>query len=217
MELCQSQSAVVLFMQPRDGSGSKWSPVLKVWEELCDKHSKVSQNTDKNHLLFCCKQCSQTFCYSIQKLRKTQISVLLSFPQTQQSSLNSLDHHQHTLLYTVTVANQCIPVHCSSVWPLPSSSANAHLQCKMEVQSWEICNTHIAKEAKLGGVAPHQPLCPGLTFKDLTCTSNLVNAVSESSPHTYSSSRLTICNLHLTCSYSPGSLEHPNLFVTAAR
>ena len=33
-----SESTVVLFI--RDGSGSKWPPVLKVWEQLCDKTGK---------------------------------------------------------------------------------------------------------------------------------------------------------------------------------
>ena len=29
----------------RDWAGSKWCPVLKVWEQLQDKHSKVTQNS----------------------------------------------------------------------------------------------------------------------------------------------------------------------------
>ena len=29
----------------RDGVGLKWCPVLKVWEKLQDKHSKVMQNS----------------------------------------------------------------------------------------------------------------------------------------------------------------------------
>ena len=34
-----------LWLSCRDGSGSKWPPVLKVWEQLCDNCSKVGQNT----------------------------------------------------------------------------------------------------------------------------------------------------------------------------
>ena len=36
-----------MYFQCRDGPGSKWLPVLKVWEQLCQNHSKVGQNTHR--------------------------------------------------------------------------------------------------------------------------------------------------------------------------
>ena len=60
---------ICLYSQHRDGSCSKWLPVPKVWEQLCDNHSNVKRNTGRRPLLVCCKNVPAV-CYPIRKLRK---------------------------------------------------------------------------------------------------------------------------------------------------
>ena len=62
-------------------TGSKWPPVLKVWEQLCDNHSQVGQNTyrQKAFAILLLKM-SQEFCYPTQKLRKTNLKFRFCYP-----------------------------------------------------------------------------------------------------------------------------------------
>ena len=66
----------------REGLGSKWPSVLKVWEQLCANHSRVSQNTyrQKAFAILWLKM-PQEFCSPYSQLEKNKLEnfILLSF------------------------------------------------------------------------------------------------------------------------------------------
>ena len=102
----------------KDWASSKWSPVHKVWEQLCDNHSKVRQKlTDKNPLLFYCKINSPRVLLFQTKGEKTNMTMLiLFFSPSSFLPFLSITHNSITIRHTRTFY---IPNECSSSVDVP--------------------------------------------------------------------------------------------------
>ena len=88
-----TKTTVVLFLC-RDGSGSKWPPLLKVWGKLYDDCNKVRWNClrlEGFYNLF--SKMSQEFFYPIQKLKKTNMKFWLCYPSFLRSCYFSDSHN----------------------------------------------------------------------------------------------------------------------------
>ena len=77
---CITHQKIPSYFLFRNESGSKWPPVLKLWEQLCKNHSKVSQNTyrQKAFALLLLKM-PQGFCYLIFATDVVQSTLSLFF------------------------------------------------------------------------------------------------------------------------------------------
>ena len=65
----------------RDGVGSKWLPILKVWEKLCDSHSKVKQNAYRQNFCYAIvKKCSKKWTWKLGFCSPFFLSFLFSLP-----------------------------------------------------------------------------------------------------------------------------------------